>query len=136
MSKRQIKVIFPAEALIGKQANLRATGSRRYGVTPCYVGYQRATGPRNYFAVRVRNSSKVPSASQIETQTKFRVSTTTARQWLADMEKQPRILQYFRKQANTVSGYGTMAGFTSARILQNMSGTTAPEFNTVFPALS
>lgn len=131
-----MKTVFPVEALVGKQANLRATGSRRYGISPCYIGYQRITGPRNYFAVRVRNSAKAPTAGQAEQQNKFAVATSTARQWIADMEKRPRILTYFRQQANTVTGYGTMQGFTAAKIMQTMSGTTAPEFNTVFPALS
>lgn len=133
MSKRAIKVIFPAEALVGKLANLSRSTSRRYGSIPAFVGYQRRYGPQNMFQVKMRVSTTI-SSGQIAQRTKFTVATNTARTWLEDPTKMQRILAAFRAQVNNIDGYATMNGFTAARILRVMDGTTAPEFDTAFPA--
>lgn len=133
MSKRAIKVIFPAEAFVGKLANLSRSTSRRYGSIPAFVGYQRRYGPQNMFQVKMRVSTTI-SALQIAQRAKFTVATNTARTWLADPTKQPRILTAFRKQANSIDAYATINGFAAARILHAMDDTTVPDFDTAFPA--
>lgn len=134
MSKRAIKVIFPAEALVGKLANLSRSTSQRYGSIPAFVGYQRRYGPQNMFQVKMRTSTTV-SQSQVLQRNIFTVATNTARTWLADPTKQLRIVAAFRKQVNNVDGYGTINGFAAAKIVRAMDGTaTAPDFDTTFPA--
>lgn len=133
MSKRAIKVVFPAEAIVGKIANISRSSSRRYGSVPAFVGYQRSYGPQNMFQVKVRNSMSLTSAQQ-EQRTKFTVANNTARAWVVDPTKSTRIIAAYRKQVNDINGYATINGFVAAKVLKNMEGTTAPEFDKVFPA--